>query len=244
MAAMTRWAVFAGIIPALIYLGLTLAFRVDLIGFRTVFGQLGWLIPALVVGGVVLLIGGALSLFAGRTQQGMLALLAMVITFAMVAGPVQMRRQAAQVPPIHDISTDVIDPPQFVATAPLRTEGMNPAAYDPAQSEAQLEAYPDIETLTVDLPPAEALAIAERALRQAGVRIVETDEQGGRIEGTATTRWFGFKDDVVVRIRPQASGGSLIDIRSKSRVGRSDVGANAARIRDIREAILRLAEVD
>jgi uncharacterized protein (DUF1499 family) len=70
-----------------------------------------------------------------------------------------------------------------------------------------------------------------------GWEIAEADAAAGRIEATDTTFWFGFKDDVVIRIRPAEDGGSIVDIRSKSRVGMSDVGANAARIRAFRDRL-------
>jgi uncharacterized protein (DUF1499 family) len=64
-----------------------------------------------------------------------------------------------------------------------------------------------------------------------GWEIVASDAPAGRIEATDTTTWFGFKDDIIVRVRPEASGGSRVDVRSVSRLGESDVGANAKRVR-------------
>ena len=80
--------------------------------------------------------------------------------------------------------------------------------------------------------------VPDRANAAGGADAPAAHRAAGRIEGTATSRWFGFKDDVVIRIRPGAKGGSLIDMRSKSRVGKSDIGANAARLRELRELIL------
>jgi uncharacterized protein (DUF1499 family) len=97
-------------------------------------------------------------------------------------------------------------------------------------AQQQREAYPDVRPLETQLSPAEAFARAEGVARAMDWDIVAAVPEEGRIEATATTFWFGFKDDVVIRIRPSADG-SRLDIRSKSRVGRSDVGANAARIR-------------
>ena len=85
--------------------------------------------------------------------------------------------------------------------------------------------------LQIDVWPAIAFEHALEAARAQGWEIVDADESQGRIEATATTFWFGFKDDVVIRIRG-AGGGSAVDMRSKSRVGLSDTGTNAARIRD------------
>ncbi len=148
------------------------------------------------------------------------------------------RQRAAQVPPIHDISTDTEDPPGFVAVLPLRADAPNPATYGGAEiAVAQQQAYPDLRPLVLPATaPAAAFARALDAARSVGWAIVAADSAAGRIEATATTGWFGFKDDVVVRIRPAGSG-SAIDVRSVSRVGRSDVGTNARRIRAYFERI-------
>lgn len=134
-------------------------------------------------------------------------------------------------PHIHDITTDTADPPEFVAVLPLRADAPNPPEYAGEEIAVQQRAaYPDIQPLRLPLAPVQAF---ERALATAdsqGWHIVAAALPEGRIEATATTFWFGFKDDVVIRVTPD-NGGSRIDMRSKSRVGGSDVGANAARIR-------------
>lgn len=143
--------------------------------------------------------------------------------------------RAYTVPPIHNVSTDVIDPPQFDRAAALRGEGSNPLEYDAEEiAPQQRAAYPWLETLQSDLPPDQALERAASVLEDMGLEVVNVDPSAGRVEATATTFWFGFKDDVVVRVRPVA-GGSLVDVRSVSRVGRSDLGANAARIGEFLE---------
>jgi uncharacterized protein (DUF1499 family) len=143
------------------------------------------------------------------------------------------RYRANEVPPIHDITTDTHDPPAFVAVLPLRANAPNPVAYGGAEvAAAQEQAYPDIRPL--DLPsatPAAAFARALAAVHAEGWDLVSADSSAGRIEATATTAWFGFKDDVVVRIRSEGTG-SRVDVRSLSRVGGSDVGTNARRIRE------------
>jgi uncharacterized protein (DUF1499 family) len=143
--------------------------------------------------------------------------------------PLYFLAQARSVPPIHDITTDTEKPPQFVAILPLRASAANPPGYDPKVGEVQKGAYPQIRPLALAVPPAAAFARALAAAREMGWEIVAAEEKEGRIEAVATTRWFGFKDDVVVRLTP-AAGGARVDVRSKSRVGRSDVGANAKRI--------------
>jgi len=146
--------------------------------------------------------------------------------------PWRLMEQAKRVPPIHDISTDTERPPEFVAVRPLRAEAPNPVEYEgPEVARQQREAYPDVQPLRLPLPPGEAFGRALAAARASGWEIVAADSAEGRIEATATTAWFGFKDDVVVRITPE-EGGSRVDVRSLSRVGKSDVGANAKRIRE------------
>ncbi|MEO6055610.1 MAG: DUF1499 domain-containing protein [Gemmatimonadales bacterium] len=142
------------------------------------------------------------------------------------------RQRAGDVPPIHDITTDTEHPPAFVAVLPLRADAPNPATYGgPETAAAQRQAYPDIRPhLLAGTAPGAAFARALVAARAEGWAIVAADSADGRIEATATTGWFGFRDDVVVRVGP-ADSGSVIDVRSVSRVGQSDVGANAARIR-------------
>ena len=140
-------------------------------------------------------------------------------------------RQARALPPIHDITTDTGRPPQFVAILPLRAAAPNPADYGgPDVARAQAGAYPDLRTHRVDAAPADAFKRALQAARDMGWEIVAADAAAGRIEATDTTFWFGFKDDVVIRVEAAGSG-SRIDVRSVSRVGVGDVGANAKRIR-------------
>jgi hypothetical protein len=157
---------------------------------------------------------------------------------AIVAGgisvymPLSQYLKAQSVPPIHDITTDTQNPPEFVAIAPLRADAPNPVEYAGEETaKQQLKAYPELTTYEALVSPAQLFKAALEASKSMGWEMVESFEQDGRIEATATTTWFGFKDDVVIRIRPTADGSEL-DIRSKSRVGRSDVGKNAERIRE------------
>ena len=134
-------------------------------------------------------------------------------------------------PAINDITTDTANPPVFVAMVALRAGAPVPVTYPgEATATAQHQAYPDIRPIELAAPPAEAFARALDAAKRMGWEIVVADAGAGRIEGTATTPWFGFRDDVVVRVTPTATG-SRIDVRSVSRVGKSDLGTNAARVR-------------
>lgn len=164
-----------------------------------------------------------------RTQPRTLVA-SLLIAVVVVAIPLHGLRQARSVPPIHDISTDMGDPPAFVAVLPLRADAPNGADYEgEAIAEQQRAGYPGLAPLDVDLLPGAAFDRALDEAKSMGWEIVEADPASGRIEATDTTFWFGFKDDVVIRVR-SAGEGSRIDVRSVSRVGGSDVGANAARI--------------
>jgi uncharacterized protein (DUF1499 family) len=145
--------------------------------------------------------------------------------------PYDLRMTANALPPIHDITTDLADPPKFVRIATLRKADDHPVAYDrPKLAAQQQEAYPDIVPLVLRAPRDKVLAAAQAALASMGLELVEVDAELGRIEATATSLLFGFKDDVVVRIT-EGLGVTKVDVRSKSRVGRNDLGMNAKRIR-------------
>lgn len=145
--------------------------------------------------------------------------------------PYDLRMTANALPPIHDITTDLADPPKFVRVATLRKPDDHPVAYDgPKVAEQQQKAYPDLAPLVLKAPRDKVFAAAQAALASMGLELVEADAAQGRIEATATSLLFGFKDDVVVRIADDA-GVTKVDVRSKSRVGRNDFGMNAKRIR-------------
>ncbi len=182
--------------------------------------------------GVAAGIACVLALLVTRRSGGsrvalVFGLLLAGVTFGV---PYRFSQTAKQVPPIHDITTDMTDPPAFVAVLPLRASATNSAVYaGDSIAVLQRAAYPDVQPLMLPVPPLAAFERAVAAANAMGWEIVAGDSPSGRLEATATTTWFGFKDDVVVRIRAE-NGGSRIDVRSVSRVGRSDVGANAARI--------------
>ena len=157
--------------------------------------------------------------------------IALVLSVGMTLNSLLWLRQGQVSPLIHDVTTDTVNPPVFVDLLPLRAAAPNPPEYaGPEAARLQLEAYPEISTLALGISPAEALERAERAAGDLGWEIVTVAPGEGRLEAVATTAWFGFKDDVVVRITPDGAG-ALVDVRSKSRVGLSDVGTNARRIR-------------
>lgn len=151
--------------------------------------------------------------------------------------PWQWLQAARSLPPIHDITTDTENPPRFEAALALRRDAPNPARYaGPEVARQQRRAYPDIRPAELDVPPARAFEAAHAVARGLGWHVHAADREAGRIEATDTTFWYGFKDDIVIRISGRA-GGSRVDIRSVSRVGVSDVGTNARRVREFLRAL-------
>lgn len=206
-------------------------------GFRTGLAVLRWT----AYGEIAV---AALSLFccflpAARKSGRALVLLlaALMISLAAVSVPVRMWMILRDVPMIHDITTDTDNPPQFDAVLKLRKNALNPVAYGgPEIAEQQHKAYPDIVPLVLDRPPAQAFERSLTAAKNLGWKIISANGEKGIIEATDTTFWFGFTDDIVIRISPQDKGCRL-DLRSLSRVGKSDVGTNAKRVRKFLEAV-------
>lgn len=136
---------------------------------------------------------------------------------------------------MNDITTDFEEPPRFDAMVPLRPAGSNPVEYGGPETAAnQRRVHPEVQPVETSLPPAEAFERALEIGAAMGWNIVAQDPSTRIFEAVATTRFFRFKDDVVVRVRP-APQGSRIDLRSRSRVGRSDLGKNASRIMEFHE---------
>jgi uncharacterized protein (DUF1499 family) len=188
-----------------------------------------FMIPAALFLGLAAIILSLIGVF--RSQSKSRGLLGLILGLVAAGLPASNINTAAH-SPIHDVSTDTSNPPQYVAVMPARNSVQhgNSTTYDDKTAKTQREIYPDITPVNLDVPPAQAFDRALAAARGFGWEIVASDPTQGRIEATATTLWFGFKDDVVIRITPQGSG-SRVDVRSLSRIGESDVGANAKRIR-------------
>lgn len=212
-------------------------------GFELLGSAHGWAprvaISAAVVAALLLVAG---RVFTGRLVMAPAALALLGAGAAALAWyiPESHRPPAeANVPPIHDIATDVQSPPQFVDVLPLRVDAANTVDYGnyPNMTPQRLgeltrEAYPDLVTRRLDVPPGQAFDRALEAVERLGWDLVAAVPDDGRIEATDTTFWFRFKDDVVIRIQPSGDGGSLVDARSTSRVGLGDVGTNARRLRE------------
>ena len=204
--------------------------RFGLWHFRTGFAIMGWAFWFAAGAAVVSLAG--LFLLVPRPARLVAAAVAGILVGAATAYiPWTYKATVAKLPFIHDISTDTQNPPAFVAVKGLRKEGDHPVDYDGPEVAAQQEkAYPDLKTLTVPAEKDKVLKAAEAALKSMNLEIVDQNAAEGRIEAVATTLLYGFKDDVVVRVIAEG-GATKVDVRSKSRVGRSDIGQNAGRIR-------------
>jgi hypothetical protein len=173
--------------------------------------------------GIIISMGTAGDASAARSW-GALAVSVIIVTTVL-----SQRPGTSGAPPINDISTDTNNPPSFQAIVPLRTDVPD----YPGEEFAALqgEHFPDLVTLTIDKPTDEVFAAAEQIARDSGWNIVDADRTTGRIEATAMTPWIRFEDDVVIRIVASGSA-TRVDMRSKSRLGRGDMGVNARRIRD------------
>jgi uncharacterized protein (DUF1499 family) len=228
-SGVSRLAATLGAVSLIAFLGTGPLHHLGIVGLAGAFGVLKWSVygalTALVLA-IAALIGAA-----RRHARMFVPGTALVLALAVIVPLGILARKASRVPAIHDVTTDTAQPPRFVAVVPLRAGALNPVEYGGAEIAAkQRSAFADIVPLDLDIPPARAFDRALSAARRMGWEVVASDPAGGRIEATDTTFWFGFKDDVVVRVTAR-SNGSRVDVRSLSRVGGGDLGTNAARIR-------------
>ena len=213
-------------------------------------GPLGWragwwhyrvgftyLMPAAAYCGLAALGVAVLGLALGLRRIGpgtiAIAVIALLVGGACAYVPWHYVSQRGTFPSIHDITTDPDNPPEFRAVLPLRQAdgAANSTQYAGAKvADQQRRAYPDIVPALLDVPPAEAFDRALAAARKLGWTIVAGEPAEGRIEASDRSRWFGFTDDVVIRVTP-VEAGSRVDIRSESRVGGGDFRVNANRVR-------------
>lgn len=169
----------------------------------------------------------------GRQAGGRSAFLAVGLSLLPVMAILVLGVKSKGVPPIHDITTDTGNPPAFTVLAQERRQGENSAQYaGQVVAEQQAAAYPEIVPLMSTKGTDIVYAACLKAVKEKGWRIVEQDPGKGRIEAVSVTAFFRFIDDVVIRVTATAAG-SRVDIRSASRVGVSDFGKNAARVKDL-----------
>lgn len=225
--------VFAlGVITALIMPLAALGARFELWHFRAAFAAVTWNIVLAIVTMVLGLLAIICSVIKKRKKSLVLILLGLVLAIATLSMIAYQRAQVENYPFIHDITTDTNSPPQFAKIVALRPEGSNSLIYEgQIVAQQQQNAYPQIQPIIVAEPAQQAFERALKIAHNDGWEIVDADAQLGIIEATDTTFWFGFKDDIVIRIQALDGGDETrVDIRSVSRVGRSDLGKNASRI--------------
>ncbi|MFM9865552.1 MAG: DUF1499 domain-containing protein [Micropepsaceae bacterium] len=231
---MSRWfsrlALLAGVVAAAFVGAAGPAYRYAGFELGHSFKLMEWGVYAAAAAAVLAILWIIVSAVT-RSMEGLMSfILALVLAIGAAYMPLNMRATAEKLPFIHDITTDTANPPAFVAIAPLRAAAPNGVDYktDPTK---QQSGYPDIQPLvTPDVAPADLFTRAEATAKAMGWEIVAAEAAEGRIEATDTTQWWGFKDDIIIRISAEGTG-SRLDIRSMSRVGGSDLGKNAERIR-------------
>ena len=251
-------AVFAAVAVPVWFLVGALGSKFGLLDWTIGFGLMTFMLGRYVLMGAlaIALLSLGIALFVSPRRGIATALLAALVPAAGLGWGYYQQVQTAAIPPIHDISTHLFDPPQFSQeVVDLRAKinrgndvdfANNQIPDDPRFGPAagkmaidlQRAAYPDIGTLRVEIDPEDAFIASRDAAEALGWAITKADQAGGVIEATSTSFWYGFTDDIVVRVRaPMSSIGSDIDVRSVSRVGVSDLGANAARIRAFRNQL-------
>src|SRR5215831_16611935 len=211
----------------------------------TFFGALGLAAFSILIG----LLGFA-AIWQNGTRGMSRILVAFVIDAVVLAYPAYLALQYRKLPPIHDITTDPIDPPRFEALGRLRSgDGANTAVYAGLYSaEQQRQAYPDIEPVELQIPVDRAYAITLQLVNKRKWLVI--DERApqpprriGRIEAVARTPIMGFREDVSIRVVPDGDD-SRVDIRSASRFFESDLGSNAARVTRFIDDLSTAAEAD
>ena len=228
-----RWLALIGLALAVLCVLAAMAsglgYRMGWWHFRTGFLILRVAFFAALAAGALSLLG----LIVGRGARGALVpgLAGLIVALGFAYIPWQWKQTVDALPYIHDISTDTDNPPQLVAAEKLRKEGDHPVAYDgPEVAAKQKEAYPDLAPLTVNAPREKVFEAAKATIEAMKLTLTDASPMEGRLEARDTTFWYGFTDDMVVRIT-ETPDGIRVDVRSKSRVGRSDIGQNAKRIR-------------
>lgn len=211
------------------------AYRTELLGLGGAFSLLrygAYLAVAAATLGVVVLV---LSTITRRPGAGIVAVSVLVGTAALLYMPWQQWQRAQQVPVIHDITTDTQNPPTFDALRDVRASAPNGVDYPGGETaRKQQDAYPEVQPLVVAAPLSRVLSAVQSEVESAGWQIAAVNDR--TLEATAETRWFGFKDDVVIRLS-DAEDGVRVDMRSASRLGASDVGTNARRIEDFLDGL-------
>ena len=240
-----RWsfkhACFAGVIAALAVLGHRFGLMNHQVALIVLVGGAAVGMMAVLSGIVSIL--GIITAVDTKVSGLFLALSGLIIGLAVVT-PVFLTVQAGYtVPRIHDITTDLQNPPEFTAIGYLRTAAHNPLDRNVPENLAKLQqaGYPDLGPLLIDMDSIRVFEEAAALAKSRGWEIVDISAENGTIEATDTTMLMGFKDDVVIRVS-EKEGKAIVDMRSASRVGISDMGTNAARIKAFLDDLNKIAQ--
>lgn len=230
----SKFFVFSALLSLVILVSGPIGYKFGLTGLAP---SLISILVALVGAALVIVVGLVMAVIATRKslrRDRNLIFVAIAISLIPLYFVVPQMLKAQSVPGIHDVSTDTANPPTFVVLVSERKETDNDLVYEDEvlgskTATMQNQAYPGVQSITSELSIEDSLNRAANILKEQGLEVASVDAMAGTVEATATTAWFGFKDDVVVRAVNNGSN-TVIDVRSVSRVGRSDIGANAARI--------------
>ena len=230
-ARIGTWGAIAGSVAVFIA---PLGHRIGLLPLGLSFGLVALGFLTLVVGALLLIVAALRRRIPPGTERLAYGALAAAVIVSLF--PLSALISGGGAPPIHDITTDMENPPAFVAAVALNEPGRTD--YEgKAIAEQQRAAYPDIGPVTLAVDTGVAFELALSAVEGLGWQLLDSDAAAGRIEATDRTFWFGFADDVVVRITDGDDAGSRVDVRSLSRVGVGDLGTNAARVRAFLSAL-------
>lgn len=207
-----------------------LGVRFELWHFKTGFGILQYSVYAALLALVLTTLAAASAHIIHQWIMTKRVIYTLVMSMAVATAPYLYLMEFRKIPTIGDVTTDFDIPPSFIDVAHLR-EGKNSPDYPGEEAVAlQRQYFPKLQGLVTGYSQQQLITIAEQVATDMGMVIVSSDPELGRLEATATSVWFGFKDDLVVRILRHSEGNTLLDVRSSSRVGRLDGGVNGKRI--------------
>ena len=222
---------------ALLLLGAPgLFYRIGLLSIPGAFAVIRWGVYVGATAIVLSLVTGNLAFRRSERLKAAIAGACVLVLLIAVSIPLRWSAAARSAPAIHDVTTDLENPPTFIAVVPLRADAPNSLERPARLSEQQRSGYPDLAPITLPVTPEELFDRALATAQNMGWMIVTADKSAGRIEATAVSRWFGLEDDVVVRLTAWGSG-TRVDVRAVSRVGDNDMGTNARRIREYLAAL-------
>ena len=229
------WGLRLAVIAPLMMLVAGGFYRLRFVDFQIALLALAVAVLIAAVAALLGLVGAVLGARDGSANTKR-AVAALVVALVVLVVPLNTVRQGAGVPMIHDITTDMEDPPIFVEVPRKRMSSDNSLDIDAEVLAAQKAYYTDIGPTMLPMAKAEAFELVREAVEASGWKVHAQKANLGYIEATASTPFFGFRDDVIIRVTEQA-GTVRVDMRSASRVGLSDLGVNAGRIRDFMEMI-------